>query len=395
VRLRLRDALRGNMKTLTIVSALGGAYSAMVEVVTQPLMLDLGASMAVIGLLMSLSGFNGLIPTLVQPIAGALSDIKGRRPFLLAARLMTLLSLLSFLAASMLGTPLLLLPAVIFLGASAIGWPVWDAAVADSTDKGQRGLAYSLLMTAAILPGLFTRPLGGLMADRLGYAAVFAVAAALEATCLAALWSGFKEGWEAVADRISLREIIARCLNPPKGTRAFYILSGLDALFWGTSLGILSGILVDHFGLTNFELGVLLAVFSASLAATQLPIGGLIDRMGAKPIMICSELLGAPTAIILILASSLWHLLAAEVLMGLVMATWIPASRTYLSKVAHVDDIGGSMGRLSAFKGLVGFAAPAIGGVLYERLGLIGPFLPTMIGSLGLAVAMLILLEEA
>ena len=393
--LRLREALRGNMRTLAAVSAIGGAYFAMVDVVSQPLMLDLGASMAVIGLLMSLSGFNGIIPTLVQPIAGALSDVKGRRPFLLLSRLMMLCSLISYLAASTLRARLLLLPAVVFSGIATIGWPVWDAAVADATDEGWRGIAYSILMVSTIVPGLLTRPLGGLMADRLGYAAVFVVATVLEVTCLAMLWSGFRESWKVVTAKVSLRETLVRSVMPPEGTRAFYILNGLDALVWGTSLGILSGIMVDHFGLTKFELGLLSATFSASLAVTQLPIGSLIDRVGAKPLMVISELFGAPIILIIILASSFWHLLAAEILMGLTVAAWVPAIRTYLSKVARVDDVGGSMGRLSAFRGIVGFAAPAIGGVLYDRLGLIGPLLPTMIGSLGIALGMAVLLEEA
>ncbi len=226
-------------------------------------------------------------------------------------------SLTSYLAASTLKARLLLLPAVIFAGVSAIGWPVWDAAVADATDERWRGIAYSILMVSTIVPGLLTRPLGGLVADRLGYAAVFVVATILEVTCLALLWSGFRESWKVATAKVSLKETLVRSVKPPEGTRVFYILNGLDALFWGTSLGILSGIMVDHFGLTKFELGLLSATFSASLAVTQLPIGSLIDRVWAKPLMVISELFGAPITLIIVLASSFWHLLAAQILMGL------------------------------------------------------------------------------
>ncbi|MDK2463745.1 MAG: MFS transporter [Candidatus Korarchaeota archaeon] len=379
---------------LIVVSALSGACGAMIDVVTQPMLLELGASVYTIGLLFTLGGYSGLIPTLVQPMGGVLSDSLGRRPFVLLMRLATAAAMTCYLAAALTGSLRLALLAISLFGLSAIGWPAWDAAVAESSPAHGRGMAYSAVLLAGVAPGLLMRPIGGVLADRIGYWSVYLVGLAGEAACLVVLLSAFREGTPPRARSVSLRGLLRRVFTPPKDLWRFYILTGLDSLLWGVSMGVLPAIVVSQFEVSNLELGVLTTVLSATIIASQIPVGVLIDRIGPVKVLALSQALGVPLAVTLLRAEGFAHLIPAYATLGLAASTWVPTTRAYLSLVVESDDVAGSMGRLSAFDGLFGFAAPALGGALYELYGLKGPVTVTLAGSLALAAGFALLLEE-
>ncbi|GEM_PF-5516937 len=116
---------RRNLWTLASIAFINGLYIGMFTVVQQPFMLKLGASMSLIGLLMSIGGVGGILTTIVQPISGSPSDAIGRKPFLITARVLTLTGLFSYFLASITYNWLFLLPATVLAGISAISWPVW------------------------------------------------------------------------------------------------------------------------------------------------------------------------------------------------------------------------------------------------------------------------------
>ena len=390
----VRDAIGGNVRVMLLVAALSGAYGAMVEVVTQPMLLELGASISTVGLLFTLGGYSGLIPTLVQPIGGVLSDSLGRRPFILLMRLALAAEMACYLVAALTGSLGPAVLAVCLLGLSALGWPAWDAAVAESSPAHGRGMAYSAVLLAGVAPGLVTRSLGGALADRVGYWSVYLVGLAAEAACLAILLAAFRESVPAGGAPPSLREVLGRMFTPPRGLWRFYILTGLDSLLWGVSMGILPAMVVSQFGVSNLELGLLTTALSATMIASQIPVGALIDRIGPVKVLALSQALGVPMAVTLLRAEGFTGLVPAYVALGLAASTWVPTTRAYLSLVAESDDVAGSMGRLSAFDGLFGFAAPAVGGALYEVYGLRGPVLVTLVGSALLAVGFYLLLGD-
>ncbi len=52
------------------------------------------------------------------------------------------------------------------------------------------------------------------------------------------------------------------------------------------------------------------------------------------------------------------------------------------------------MGRLSAFRGLIGFPAPYIGGLLYDRFGFQAPILANLVGVVIALVAVVVAVKE-
>jgi len=384
---------RRNLWVLASVAFINGVYIGMFTVVQQPFMLKLGASMSLIGLLMSIGGMGGILTTIVQPISGSLSDIIGRKPFLITARVLTLGGFLSYLLASITYNWLFLLPATVLAGISAISWPVWDATVADSVGPGERGMAYSIMMFFSALPGIFTRPLGGYIADNYGYTPIFLLSIVLEFSCFLILLFLFRETITSKREELSISEIIKGSLIPPRSELRFYLLIALDAFVWGLVISILPGMLTDTYDLSNLELGVMMTFFSVVWTFSQLPVGRCVDRFGPKPFLLLSEGLGVVAMVLFLRSYDLTRLLIAQGIWGLSMSTWVPSLMSYIAEKSDERSRAGSMGRISAVRGMLSFPAPTVGGILYDKFGLTGPVLPTILGGLLIIVLMIEILR--
>ena len=80
--------------------------------------------------------------------------------------------------------------------------------------------------------------------------------------------------------------------------------------------------------------------------------------------------------------------------LGLVAATWAPALRALLANSVPTEQLGEAMGRLFAFRGLIGFPAPYIGGLLYDRFGFQAPILANLVGVAIALVAVVVAVKE-
>jgi len=145
----------------------------------------------------------------------------------------------------------------------------------------------------------------------------------------------------------------------------------------------------EQFGVSFLELGLIMAVFSGATASTQLPFGYLVDRFGARWILIGGLALESLAFLMIGLGDGFWGLLAMMAIAGIANGVYHPADYAILS--ASVS--GPRMGRafsLHTFSGFAGFAvAPPLVIFLSEtigwRLALVG------FGLAGLATAAVLL----
>jgi MFS family permease len=145
----------------------------------------------------------------------------------------------------------------------------------------------------------------------------------------------------------------------------------------------------EQFGVSFLELGLIMAVFSGATASTQLPFGYLVDRFGARWILIGGLALESLAFLMIGLGDGFWGLLAMMAIAGIANGVYHPADYAILS--ASVS--GPRMGRafsLHTFAGFAGFAvAPPLVIFLSEtigwRLALVG------FGLAGLATAAVLL----
>jgi len=390
-------ARRRNLRIAALNAALTGLCFRVVNAVWQPFVLSLGAPMSTLGLLESLGGFRGILTAVLQYVSGWLSDRLGRKLFIALGGLAGLLAAVLFIVAALTADWRWLLPGVVLAGAAYVAEPAQQSLVAESAPPSKRGSAYSMVMLAWIIPGIFAPTVGGFIADRWGYVPVFVIQCLFYGLGLFLVIRYLRETLRAVSrhvDRSELGAALLKMFVPPKKLRGLYWAMGIDSFVYGLGFALLYGMLSETYGFTIFQLGIMSSMVSLTWALTQLPIGKLIDRYGSKPLMVISELM----SILVIAGWLVFDTFPAFVLLfalfGVTAATWVPAQTAIVANSVPEGQRGEAMGRMAAFKGLIGFPAPFIGGLLYDRFGFQAPILANLVGVILATILIILFVHE-
>jgi MFS family permease len=385
-----------NIRVLAARTFLRGMRDSVVRVVWQPFVLSLGASMPLLGFLESLGGFGGLVTMLVQPMSGRLSDYWGRKVLILFSSVFAIVALSIYMLAGFTDHWYLLIPGVAILGLSFACRPSEDSMTAESVEVGGRAMAYSLVMLSSALSGVFAPLLGGFVADRWGYIVVLLMGLALELIALS-LAGLLKETVSQSGRPLAfgqLKGVFRGILVPPGKLKGFYIAMAVDAFAWGAGWGILYGLLSEVHHFTAFQLGIMSCLSSAGWAVFQMPVGKLVERYGCVKSLILSEAGGIILTVGWLHAATFQTFALLQILFGFSIATFMPAMMTLMANNVSKEKMAEEMGRLNAFRGLVGFPAPFIGGLLYEAFGFRGPITVNLIGALTVLILMAMLVRE-
>jgi len=186
---RLRWIPTGNVRTVSAANFLTGLYQNVLNVVLQRFVLDFGGGLTLLGLLQAFGGRFGLVASLVQPVGGHLADLRGRRAVAIRGSLLSMAGLALLIAAAAFrgqawAVPALLVPAYLCAGLGMISAPALQSAVAEAAHPRARASAFATTTFFWILPGALLAIPGGVVADLLGYGALFGIAFALEAVNL-------------------------------------------------------------------------------------------------------------------------------------------------------------------------------------------------------------------
>lgn len=105
-------------------------------------------------------------------------------------------------------------------------------------------------------------------------------------------------------------------LAAQKHTRIFAIHRFIDASSIGM-FGVILILLLQDRGFSLFEISVLFAVFSGTSLVLELPLGGLADGIGRKPVYMMSVVAFILSVFFLIISDNYWVNVFALVLMGI------------------------------------------------------------------------------
>jgi len=385
-----------NLHVLAVSAFLAGLCTSTIQAVWQPFALSLGAPMSTLGLLESLGGRLGLMASLVQPVGGWFSDRVGRKPVIALGSVMGFFAIALYILAAVTGDWRILVPGIIILGGSLITWAPENSMIAESVPISQRGAAYSLVTFSWVVPGILAPTLGGFIADHWGFTAVFGIRMGLEIVRLVCIVGFLKEtlGQVTQAQWIELKQVLGRILTPPRGLRGLYGALTVDLFAWGLGSTILPGLLSKTYGFTPFQLGVMASLSSLGWALAQLPMGRLIARFGCKVFLLISEIGGLFVVGSWLLVRSFEAYAFIHVLYGVIAAIWVPAQLTLLVNSVSPGERGEAMGRLSAFRGLLGFPASYLGGLLYDLFGFQAPILANVVGIICATTAIFVFVQE-
>src|SRR5215831_14820516 len=146
------------------------------------------------------------------------------------------------------------------------------------------------------------------------------------------------------------------------------------------------------FDVSFAELGVVMAVMSATAAVMQTPMGFLVDRYGARPFLVGGTLLMTLSMAAMGFTTAYWQLVFLALLSGVGNSVFHPADYAILSGSIDPARLGRSFA-FHTFSGNIGFAAaPPATAALMLLLGWRGALI--FVGLLGLPVAVMIVWQS-
>lgn len=344
---------------------------------------ELGASPALIGIVVGASTVTGI---LVKLPAGALSDVLGRKPLLLAGALVFALLPFFYLAVSTIAGLLLL--RFVHGNATAIFGPVASATVSDLAPPNRRGAWLGAYATAqgvgqALAPVIAGYLLAAgrfdttfLVAGLIGLAAPLIVS---RVTPLAAApppgagtrWSAFRAG---------VREVI--------GHRLVLVTSAAHAAQFVLS-GALNGFLPlyarDVVGLTTTGIGWLFAAQTLTTLAVRPVVGAISDGLERRTVIVGGMLACSLAVWLLPLADGGATLAACLVAFAAGAATTSAATSAYITDITRRARYGAAHGVFGTIYDVGDAVGPIGAGLLVTVVGYASMF--QMAATLGLAAA--------
>jgi MFS transporter, FSR family, fosmidomycin resistance protein len=151
-------------------------------------------------------------------------------------------------------------------------------------------------------------------------------------------------------------------LEQRQEVRTLAIVSSVHLVshFYWLALVPLLPALTGLLGVSYLELGVALTLMNAVSAATQAPTGFMVDRFGARLLLILGVMLGAAGFVLIAAVPTYPSLLVAAVLIGLGNAVYHPADYSILSAEMNPQRMGRAYS-VHTFSGYLGFAvAPPV-----------------------------------
>jgi len=371
-----RLALEGNIRILVVQTLISTLGFGMFVVIWQPYLISEGVSIVEIGWIQSvinLSSGAGLIAW------GVLSDRYGRKPVVIVSNVCRILAIAALIVSRNI---VFLLVYGFLLGFSAlfmIGNPARSALITESVLSEKRATAFSTLMAFGMIANTVTASVGGYLAVTSGYMPILYLAVAGDIIGLIFLTLFLRETLDPKSVRKktgeSLPTRIKGFLVPEKGIRRLYLILFIFGLGYGTGYSLFFATLVDNYGFSAFQLGLMSSAFNLSWALVAIPCGKLSDRFGRKPMFLASLSAAIITAVGFLTFRSFEAFLFFELVSALDPAFWIPAWMAYLSERVPSDRLSTVMGKIDAYSKIAGIPAPWLGGFLYTAYGFSAPLL--------------------
>jgi DHA1 family tetracycline resistance protein-like MFS transporter len=144
----------------------------------------------------------------------------------------------------------------------------------------------------------------------------------------------------------------------------------IDLIGFGMIIPILP-LYAQSFGALEWQIGLLLASYSFMQFLASPVLGGISDRFGRKPVLLCSLLGSAIGYILMANAHSLFMLFLARIIAGISGAS-VGTASAYIADITPPENRSRRIGLIGAAFGVGFVLGPAIGGLL----SLISPVVP-------------------
>jgi MFS family permease len=146
----------------------------------------------------------------------------------------------------------------------------------------------------------------------------------------------------------------------------------ISLLFWGIGEGMFvyfQPIYLQQMGADPVMIGGIFGIMGISMTVAQAPAGYLTDRIGSRPVMWASWIVGSIAAVVMSMAGTLPLFVMGMLLYGLTSFVMAPMN-TYLTSVRGSWSVERSLTIPSAFYNLGMVIGPILGGLIAEAAGI-------------------------
>lgn len=342
-------------------------------------MLNLGASVAEVGLVFTLAA---LVPLVLQIFGGWLSDTIGRLRVIAIGSSAAVFGYLIFSVAPSWEWVLLGL-SVEYISNAMVG-PSFNSYISEQSDEAQRGRVFGMASSFYMVVTVIGPALGGFLAYRLGFQPMLRVAFLfyLSATLLR-IWMATRERFEAKKD--AHKPTWSAFRTEITSMFGLLVAGGILTWIWVTdALGDMSFNMIDQLmpiflsdvgGLNLEQIGYVNAARGVAIILSA-PLGGwLVDKFSEKAALAMGFGLAAIALVALVIAHSFIGFTFAMLIFGLGTGAMMPGYNSLISKVVPENKRGLAFGLFGTTLGILSLPFPWVGAQLWERISPQTPFL--------------------
>ena len=236
------------------------------------------------------------------------------------------------------------------------------------TNAGSRGKAFSLMAMVAPLGTLVGGAAVGQLVSRFGYSTMFLVLAASWIFVPLIGWF-LKEGPQANAEAVTGRPAPEARVSLGTGFARLLVITFLGSMAVNVSrLG--SGLSMNALQFSPEAVSQVAMISGLVAIPATLAIGTLSDRLGRRHFLFASFIFAMSGSFILVGASTLWQFGLAAILHLLAFSISGAMAQALVTEVVPAQAVSKSLSYLNMLSAAANIVCFAIGGVLYDLLGL-------------------------
>ena len=348
---------------------------------------SLGASIEQIGLFFTLAM---IAPLLFQILGGWLSDAIGRVQAMAIGSIAGFAGYVIFVVSP--SWVWLLIAMVGMSVATSFVGPSFQAFIAEQSTESTRGRVFGIVQSMFLVVGVIGAPLGGFLADRVGFRWMFIVATGLYgiATVIRLFMARkIRSSEKQIAEtpttaaprsspsfkhlKTSLLTLIGLMVGGGIVTWIFISDGVGDTTF--SMVGNLFPLYFNNIiGMTKTQLGFLTAIGSV-VTMSLIALGGMLsDKAGERVGIVLGNLFVGAAIFMMLNVNSFFLLIIAWGLLGIGQAFSQPAYNSLISKVIPNNLRGTAFGFFSTSVGVLSLPAPFIGAWLWHKFNPQTPF---------------------
>lgn len=364
--------LRGNALVMTITETFGQGVLFLTSTFWSLYVLELGASLAILGLL---SFIPGIIKVVLQAPIGYVTDRMGRKKLVVWGGLIASFAPFVYLIAN---DWVFLIPGVILEAFTNVVLPARQAMFAAAVESDKRATAFAAIHTFFSVASSTMPVISGYLLDRMGlipgmrFAFLVSGAVMLVASIGRALY--LKE--DLVGDRGSrpefdLKRLVGEIFEPIVRSKALKI-AVLGSFLFSLAAGFLTRYsvvyAVDLIGLSKMEWGLVAGAMGAIGIVTRIPIGRMIDRFSRKLCIVVSYATRPLIILAFTQSTTFLQVLIIQMLDNVFGYIQQPALEAFVVDVTPPAGMGRAYGALNMIPGIALTVSPMLGAFVWESV---------------------------